>query len=620
MLLTGLAQTPALDVVSSQRLHEVVRDTGVADLYSLDRNRAAEVARRAGAGAAVVGSIMRVGTTIRIDAQVEDLSRGQVLAATTVSGTNLFALVDQLSERILDSVGVRETGSARSVAEVSSRSLEAYRLYAEGVDAFFSFRSDSAQRLLEQAVGIDPMFAEAYLQLALIAGPAGHPGDRRGYLRKAAEHAERLSDRRRLVMEAELARDEGRFPDATRRLDELIAKFPDVEAISTLAMQLHTPVVGPLPDTERLLDVQRRAVASIPTSAYARNNFAYALLYAGRFDDAIRELETAARLAPRQPGPHDGLGEAYLMMGSPERAIESFSRALTIDSTFPFSRRGRAWTLAVLGRFDEAFEERISAPQLTAVMLARVGRFREASETLSAAVQSAKEEGDNARQAGLHLVSAMLAMEQEDYEQAVEQCVAAERILTTVPAERARFISALRELLRGVTEVRRGRLTEARTHLEGQRRLYPSTPDVWWQRALEGEIALAAGDLDQAVAAFSEAAPPRKQFFSGLVEGSLLSNDLIFRDGLARVAIAKGDLQLAVGIYRRLLSYSPDQKWVAIFEPRYVLEIARLLEQIGDKRGARAEYERFLEFWKRADADRTERSEAQRALNRSRIP
>lgn len=101
-----------------------------------------------------------------------------------------------------------------------------------------------------------------------------------------------------------------------------------------------------------------------------------------------------------------------------------------------------------------------------------------------------------------------------------------------------------------------------------------------------------------------------------LVEGSVLANDLVFRDGLARVAKARGDLRGAIEVYRRLLTFGPEQKWVAAFDPRYVLEIARLLERAGDTQAARAEYERFLQLWKNADADLPEPAEARRALAR----
>jgi hypothetical protein len=56
---------------------------------------------------------------------------------------------------------------------------------------------------------------------------------------------------------------------------------------------------------------------------------------------------------------------------------------------------------------------------------------------------------------------------------------------------------------------------------------------------------------------------------------------------------------------------NPD-RWS--FEPRYVLEIARLLERTGDNAGARQEYQRFQDLWKNADPGLPELAEAKRAL------
>ena len=135
MLATGLAQTQGLEIVSVGRLQQALRQEG-ATLASLDRAGAADVARRAGAGAIVVGGIFRAGSEIRIDAQIEDLASGRVLAAESVRGTDVFALVDQLAAEILDAVGFRDARGVRNVAQVSSTSLEAYRLYSEGLLAW----------------------------------------------------------------------------------------------------------------------------------------------------------------------------------------------------------------------------------------------------------------------------------------------------------------------------------------------------------------------------------------------------------------------------------------------------------------------------------------------------
>jgi tetratricopeptide (TPR) repeat protein len=130
---------------------------------------------------------------------------------------------------------------------------------------------------------------------------------------------------------------------------------------------------------------------------------------------------------------------------------------------------------------------------------------------------------------------------------------------------------------------------------------------------------LAAGDLEKAASAFSAGQPSKKMWFSTRYANlAILANNLIWRDGLARVAKARGDLPRAIQIYRELLSYGPDQKWVSVFEPRYVMEIARLLDRSGNKQAALKDYERFLDFWKRTESGLPELSEARRAVERLR--
>jgi hypothetical protein len=77
---------------------------------------------------------------------------------------------------------------------------------------------------------------------------------------------------------------------------------------------------------------------------------------------------------------------------------------------------------------------------------------------------------------------------------------------------------------------------------------------------------------------------------------------------------AQGDLSGAVDSYRRLNTPGTENKWTAVLEPRYVLETARLLDEMGDREAARAEYQRFLEYWDDADIELPELQEAKRYL------
>ena len=417
MLLTGLAQTRGLEIVSGQRLNDVIRQMGAGSLETLGRNEIAEVAQRAGAGAIVVGGISKAASEIRIDAQLEDLASGRVLVAESVRGTNLFVLVDQLAAQIRDGIGFRDAIGIRKVSDVSTASLEAFQLYSQGVDALVNTRMDDAQKLLERAAAIDPTFADAYPQLAAASNFRGLLGLQREYLRKAAEHADRLGERQRLILEVESARAVGDSATAARVVDELIEKFPDADRAYAIAANLYAPVTGLIPDPEKLLTTTAAGAAALPKSMVTHNLYAYALLGAGRYEEALSEFEAYARVAPREPNPFDSLGEAYLVMGAPDRAAESYSRALTIDPTFAGSHIGRAWTLASLGHYDDAILE--TPPQyllatwlsVRALLLARVGRYREADQAIEAGRRDSEISENPGEQGNMFLMSSLLAIE-----------------------------------------------------------------------------------------------------------------------------------------------------------------------------------------------------------------
>ena len=98
----------------------------------------------------------------------------------------------------------------------------------------------------------------------------------------------------------------------------------------------------------------------------------------------------------------------------------------------------------------------------------------------------------------------------------------------------------------------------------------------------------------------------------------MFATNLPSRDGLARVEIARGNRAAAIEEYRRLTAVGPGNRSSAVFEPRYILELARLLNEEKDEAGARVEYERFLKLWANADAGLPELSEAKRALTAAR--
>ncbi len=618
MLLTGLAQTPGLDVVASQRIYEVVNRMKPSDSGPVGYM---EVARRVGAGAVVTGSVFNAAGEMRIDVQVADVASGRLLSGYSVNGAEIFSLVDELAGSICDGLGV--TSSANPpVAQVTTDSLEAYRLYFEAQVARRNLRLMDAGVLLAQAIELDPSFGLAHLELYHVAR---RNGDMLGLARSreaVRRVADRMPERDRLYAEATLARDDRDLDRTIATLETLLTRFPDHRDAYVLLSSVYA---YDRDDVARAVETLERGVAALPTSSSVHNQLGYMLLSANRFDDAVEALETYGRLAPEEPNALDSLGDAYLMMGEPARALALYDQVVARQSSYTASYMGRAWALAMLGDYPRALQAIAQSEDIFGqvgyvvgawswtggLMLSRVGRYREAEELLNRGAALMEQVALPVFVADHHFLLAAIAIERGQHTTAIESVARGVAAFADSTDEnlvdeddRARWEMSVAHLLYGTAQARAGDLEGARQAWEAQARITDNRTEweEFFHRTLEGEIALAEGDLDAAEGAFAAAEPDGKMWFVRQTPAlSVFANNLSLRDGTARVQIARGDTEGSIGTYRDLTTPSIESTYTSIIEPRYVLELARLLDANGDAAAAEIEYARFIELW--ADAD-----------------
>jgi tetratricopeptide (TPR) repeat protein len=627
MLVTGLGQTPGLDVIGGARMAEVMKDLGVADGAAIDRSRVLEAGRRAGAGAMVVGAVFKAGAEYRIDVQVQDVASGRLLAGHTARGTEVFALADELTARILESLNVTSTPSGRRVAEVTTASSDAYKLYSEGVRLARLLRGAEARKLLEQAVATDPTFAAAWLELGVVADGMDDRATGEKCRQKVVEHIDRLPDRQRGIFEGLQASRAGKPQEAAENLERLLARYPDEANAYNILAGLYRESG----DQEKAIAAAERGVKELPKTGALRNTLGYMLLDRGRYPEALREFETYAQLEPNEPNPLDSQAEVYLLMSQPQGALDRYARVLQLDPTFTNAHFGRAWAFGMQGAFDAGLEELGRAEKIvagrgastadaalyTAFFLARSGRYREAEARIDRGIGDVRALKDVAAEVLFLALRASLDLERANSAGVLAALRKVDEISGRAPRPAQRNWSVLAALLAGVAETRADHLDQAREWLERGRKIANARVawESWGMATLEGEIALAAKDFAGAERAFAEADRPLKMFFSmGVPATTLTRNNFPFRDGAARLLAARGDLPGAIAAYRRLLALDISQKWTTVVEPRLVLELARLLERNGDRTAARAEYQRFLDLWKHADADRPELTDARRKV------
>ena len=151
-----------------------------------------------------------------------------------------------------------------------------------------------------------------------------------------------------------------------------------------------------------------------------------------------------------------------------------------------------------------------------AFILARAGRHNDAAKTIALGIQESARNEDVPEQVWMRFASSTLAIELKDYQRALLDIRSARGMLAGMPEEPRRAAVRLANLLSGVAQLGAGRADIARTYLDAERRLGEPAGEVerWWSKALEGEIALADGDLPKASAAFSAGEPTGRMWFA----------------------------------------------------------------------------------------------------------
>ena len=163
-LLTRLANIGSLKVISRTSVMEY-RDT---------TKNMMQVGEELGVGTLLEGAVQRSGDSVRITAQLIDASTDEHIWAKSydrqLSAVNLFAIQSEIAEEISRAMRATLTNEEQSrLANIPTDSLAAYNLYTKGRDNLYTRRLDTLQKAREQfeeAIALDPNYAEAYAGLA----------------------------------------------------------------------------------------------------------------------------------------------------------------------------------------------------------------------------------------------------------------------------------------------------------------------------------------------------------------------------------------------------------------------------------------------------------------------
>ena len=329
-LLTRLANIKALKVISRTSVMEY-RDT-------LKNVRI--IAEELGVESVLEGSVQRTGDNVRINLNLIDARTDEHIWAKAyddrLTMENIFAVQSEIAASVADALQATLSPAERvRVATVPTSDLRAYRLYKEGKDNLYRRQVQTlrvARRQFEEAIALDPEYAEAHAGLA------------EAILLLTINHQELPPDEAMSLARASI--------DRALQLDPNLADAYALLGLMKSTVWGHT-LLGP--ENAEAEAAFRRAIALNPNHASAHMWFASLRDSEDRLDEAVELFQRAMELDPLARIPASNLPMIYAKRGEHEAAMRLWLEATRIHNDWPTLYQYIAVHLWGLGRLDEAY-------------------------------------------------------------------------------------------------------------------------------------------------------------------------------------------------------------------------------------------------------------------------
>lgn len=174
-----LAGTQLVNVVDPATAYAATRDlAGSGRESERASGRIRDAARRTGSGIGVSGSYHRQGDSLRIDAWITDIRRGELIAGVGpiyADAADPFPALETLYSRVAGALATRLDPRVAAIGALSGPPprYEAYRAWMAGVEAYGRFDFAAAIPQLERAHALDSTFVTPLIWIALAYSSLG---------------------------------------------------------------------------------------------------------------------------------------------------------------------------------------------------------------------------------------------------------------------------------------------------------------------------------------------------------------------------------------------------------------------------------------------------------------
>lgn len=232
----GLEQSRHVNVLSDLQVRDTLQRMQRDSDDPVDRSTGAEIAMREGSRALILPTLAEVGGRLRFTAELVDPTSQATVYSEYADGRgsdSVLALLDEVNHKLRGRLGeamAQISESSKPLDRVATADLDALRAFTRARQLVMDRKVQDAVALLERAVELDPTFATAHVELAVIRRDLSDTAAAVRSLDQALSTEERLTIRE--LRHARAIRSSLVSPplEALREYRLLTAEFPDFYA------------------------------------------------------------------------------------------------------------------------------------------------------------------------------------------------------------------------------------------------------------------------------------------------------------------------------------------------------------------------------------------------------
>ncbi len=289
-LTVQLEQSPFLNLVTEERIRQVLRMMGQPADARLTPAIAQEVCERTAGAAVLNGSIAPVGSQYVLGLRALDCRNGRVLDAEQAQATRKEDVLNALSQiaikfrtRVGESLATVERYDTPLV-DATTPSLEALKAYSLGRKKFATGGDIAARPFFRSAVELDPNFAMAYAYLSTSYGNHREPRLAAENIRKAYDLRAKVSERERFYIDSHYYwNGTGELEKAVPVLEQWQQTYPGYYSPYTTLGYIYRTMLG---NPEKALEEGLEEMRLEPNSARSYNDLGGDYIVLNRLEEA----------------------------------------------------------------------------------------------------------------------------------------------------------------------------------------------------------------------------------------------------------------------------------------------------------------------------------------------